>query len=321
MREERGGQAGGQHLARVHVHDAQRAQHPAQAQVAFQVQVAVVRAGAHLVAQGQLFVVHRVHQRREVFVAVAPGARDVRGITINLGARVDQQRTVAAGRLRVLVLVVQRGAVLVQADDAVVGRVQVGVAGRGQVGRVDAGFRSAGVEGGARGQVAGHGAALGGAHAVEFVGGLPGAVEVQVVDDRLRVVGFEAGQGRIRFAQDRALAGRGQVLAGFGGVADDPYVKLVHPETFGCGRRHMPVVVGLEIHQHRLAARRVGDPAGRMPGQRQPGLEVGVGLEGVGPVVEEFELLDPRWDQKVIEPALFQGAVRALLDCRQVRTI
>ena len=112
-----------------------------------------------------------------------------------------------------------------------------------------------------------------------------------------------------------------EIMAGFGGVADNPDVELVHPYAFGRGRRHVPVVVGLEVHQHRLAARRVGDPAGRVPGQRQPGLEVGVGLERVGAVVEEFVLLDARGHQKVIESTLFQGTVRALLDCRQVRTI
>ncbi len=169
--------------------------------------------------------------------------------------------------------------------------------------------------------MAGHGAALGGAHAVEFVAGLEGAVEMQMVDHRLRVVRLESRQCGVGFAEDGGLSLRGQVFCGFGRVADHADVEFAHPGALRRARRHVPVVVRLVVHQHRPLARGVGDPAVRMPGQGQPGLELGIGLEGIGTVVEELVFLDAGGDQEVIETAFFERPVHARLDCGQVCAI
>src|SRR5690606_39687278 len=115
-------------------------------------------------------------------------------------AGVDQQGQRTRRGLVLLVLIVQGGGVLVQADDVAVGQVQVGVAGGGQVGSVDPRLGGAGQEGLARRQVARHRPPLGGAHAVQLVGRLVGAVVVQVVEQDLGIIGFEAGQGGIGLA-------------------------------------------------------------------------------------------------------------------------
>ena len=209
----------------------------------------------------------------------------------------------------------------VQADDVRVRQVQVGVSRRRQVGGVNRQLRRAVTERVARGEMPGHRATLGGAHAVEFVRCLERPVEVQGVEHHRRVVRHEPRHGGVGLADDRGAAGGRQVPRDLVGRRDDAHVEFVHPRALRRARRHMPVIVGLEIHQHRLLPGRVGHPAVRMSKQRHPGLELRVGLERIRPVVEEFELLDAGCDEQVIETALRQRGVRARLDRFEVGAI
>ena len=311
VREENRRDAAFEHAARIHRHDAERLQRASQAQMALEMQLAIVETGAHLAGQRELLVLHRRDQVGEGRVAIAPGAGDVGGVTIDLGAGVDQQRAMLGRHRIALVLVVQRRAVLVQRDDVVVGHVVVGMAGGGEVGRVDAGFGGAGTEGIARRQMSAHRLALRATHQPEFVRGLVGAMVVQVVEQRLRIVRFEPGQGIVGFAQDRAPSAGGQVFRRLGRIGDHAHVEMFDPFATRRARRNMPVVVGLVIGKHGSAARRVGDPAMRVPRQRQPVLERRIGLERIRHVVEIAVLLDARSDQKVVVAAARERFVGA----------
>jgi hypothetical protein len=55
--------------------------------------------------------------------------------------------------------------------------------------------------------------------------------------------------------------------------------------------------------------------------QWHPGLELCVGLEGVGAVVQELELLHARRHQQAVETADLERAVHARLDNLQVCAI
>jgi hypothetical protein len=55
--------------------------------------------------------------------------------------------------------------------------------------------------------------------------------------------------------------------------------------------------------------------------QRHPVLEVRVGLEGVGPVVEELVLLDARGDHQVLVAMLGERAIRLRPDDGEVVSV
>ena len=80
-----------QHAARIHVHDAQIAQHATETQMRLQMQVAVIGAGTDLCAQGLLLAVDGRNQLLVKFKPVAMGAGDVGGIAVVFGAGIDQQ--------------------------------------------------------------------------------------------------------------------------------------------------------------------------------------------------------------------------------------
>mmetsp|Transcript_5755 Transcript_5755/g.22305 ORF Transcript_5755/g.22305 Transcript_5755/m.22305 type:complete len:403 (-) Transcript_5755:4639-5847(-) len=305
MREEGLGHALGHHGLFAHVHQARLAQHAGHAAVGAEVDVAVVHPLAHLVDQRQLLALHRGDQRSELVMACShPGAGDVAGITIHLRASVDQEAARLGRRLLVLVLVVQHRGMLVQADDVGVGQVAVGVAGGQQIGAVDARLALATQEGGLCSEVARHGTALRGAHLLQLVGALHASRPVQPVEQGLGVVGREARQRCIGLAEDGG-ARRDQVGQGLGrlfGLADDHQFHRIHPLATGLAWRHMPVVVRLVVDDARLQARAHGQPAVRMLGQRQPVLEMRVGLEEVGPIIEEGKLLDAGRDQHRVKP-------------------
>ena len=314
MRQEGRGHALREHRVLVHPHDAQLPQHAGDLAVRGQVDVAVVDARAHAIDQAQLRGLHRVDQRLEAGVAVAGGAGDVRGITAAVRARVDQQRQRLRRRLLVLVLVMQHRGVLVQRDDVAVGQIALGQTAGLEVGGMDRRLRPAFAEGALRGQMRRRAQRRCLAQALQLVAGLHRARVMQGVQHLGRVIRDDVAQRRVGLADDRQLARQLQVGQRVTRGAHHDQFEVLHPETARCLGRHMPVVLGLDVDQPGPVAGTDHQPAVRMADQRHPQLEVGVGLEDVGPVVEEGELLDTGRDQqRVVATALERVFGAALL--------
>ena len=116
------------------------------------------------------------------------------------------------------------------------------------------------------------------------------ACAVQDVQRRLRVDAFDAESLRVvlHFAdQDALVLFRRQVLGDVLDRVHDANVELAGPETGRVRGRRVPVVLLLEVHQHRPFARRADDQRPRVGAQRRPGQEMRIGLERVVVVVEE----------------------------------
>ena len=276
-------------------------QHLRQLAMAVEVQLRVVGAGAHGGAQALLHGVDAVDQVLERADAARVGAGDIGGVADHLCAGVDQEAAAVAGRGGVLVLVVQHGAVFIEADDVAVGQVAVEVAAGGEVGALDAEFGLVRAEGGFGGAVTGDGALLGAAHHHQLVGRFCCARIVQWVDHGCRIVRHVAVDGGIGLAKDGGLRGRRQLGGDVRCVAHDADVEGIDPVAARVRRHQMPEIVRLVVDQRRLPARRDCQPAARVVVQRRPSEELRVRPERIRHVVVESVLVHAGGDQQVIK--------------------
>src|SRR5262249_1649573 len=114
-------------------------------------------------------------------VAADVGPGDVARVALALGAGVDQQRAVAGDALAGVRDVVQRGGVASDRDDALVGRPQIVLLRRRQVREVDLELRRrAGLEQLGRLLVAAGAAPARLREALDLVGRLPGAQQIDL---------------------------------------------------------------------------------------------------------------------------------------------
>jgi hypothetical protein len=172
-------------LVRAALHDPRVAQQLGEQAVRENVQRDVVDTGLDLAADALLQGVDGPNQRREI-VARRRGvsASDVRGIAVELGARIDQQRAQHRRRTRAQVLVVQRRRVLVQRDDVAVRQLDLALLARGEIRVVQLALANAGPERRRDRLVPAHRDELGAAHAQDLVVRFGGPEEVEVPQKR-----------------------------------------------------------------------------------------------------------------------------------------
>ena len=158
------------------------------ATVRLAVQIGVFAPGLHTLGQMPLHRVHCVHQFAEQpRIRPGPGARDVGGVAVDIGAGVDQKASMRFRGRAIAIVVMQNRGVFVQAHDTGV-RQQIGiVAGGIQIGEVDAQFRCAGFERRRGRLVAGHRDSVGRGDAGDFPVGLDRARLVQARQQRRRI--------------------------------------------------------------------------------------------------------------------------------------
>ncbi len=122
MRQEGGRDTALHRFLRLDLQHARSVQQPGNQPVRGEMQLAPVDTGRHGFAEFLLQLVHAIHQSGKCAGTHGPGARDVAAITTAAGAGIDQQRQRTSRRLPVAMLVVQRGRMLIQPDDAGVGQ-------------------------------------------------------------------------------------------------------------------------------------------------------------------------------------------------------
>jgi hypothetical protein len=208
---------------------------------------------------------------------------------------------------------VQHRTVLVQRHDAGVRQFGVDLAGGSEIGLVDTQLALTHAEclfGGAMGAGAD---ATGFTHQFQLVRGLVGAVVVQVVHYRRRIVDLDPADGGGRLTDYCALA-LGQFGDGLFGGTHDHDLEGINPIAAGRGRHHVPVVAGLQENQPGLVPGRMHDPASGCTDQRQPVLELRADRIGVVHVVEKLDPRHARGNQQVIEAALCECAIRVFAD-------
>ena len=83
-------QVGGKHVVDGHGDKACVPQKLRQAPVHLRVQVGIVHASLDIVDNGQVLLVHMMHQILEQAGTIGIGAGDIRGVTLKAGAGVDQ---------------------------------------------------------------------------------------------------------------------------------------------------------------------------------------------------------------------------------------
>ena len=275
--------------------DAQHAgltQYAGQREMRVEVQLPVIEAGPHACGQRLLGIVQRPNQGREIVVLVCRvGASDVRGIAAVVGTGVDQEAAQRVRRQPVLGHVMQHGCMGVERDDVAVGQLAAVLSCRLAVRHVDAELAGAGAKRTQGRVVAAHGGAVGGRHHFDFIRGLEGAVVIEIGHRRRRVVGDKAAERAVRFAEDGA-AGRiaGQVRQCFLGGADHDDVEMRRPIAGRRGGDDMPVIVRLQEQQLRSLPGGDHQPTAGGIGQRQPGLELGIGRVGIFEVIERAQV-------------------------------
>ena len=288
------------------------AQYAGQHVMGVDMQFGITLSGAHLGDKALLRGVDAVDQRLEFRrLRRGVGARDVAGVAGRTGTGIDQERAAVRRRRAVEIRVVQHRAMFVEADDAGIGQFGIDLPRRGEVGHVDAELAFAGAERGFGGAVRPRPDPAGFTHQHQFVRCLVTAVPVQIVEHGWRIVRFDAVDGGTGGGDHGALAG-GQRAQRVGGVAHDHDVEVLDPVAVRRFRHHMPVVVGLQENQLRLVARRIGDPAARCVGQRQPVLEMRTHHKRIVLVIQKLAQRRARGDQQMIEAGQRECLVDAL---------
>ena len=159
------------------------------------------------------------------------------------------------------------------------------------------------------------------AHALEFVGCLHCALEMQMREQGSGIDGAEAPRLELRLPladEGRRAQVRREQLARRARFAHDRDVELALPVPLGQRGRTVPVIRGLVKAEPRSMARRIRDETIRRVGDRQPVLEVRVDRERVRAVVLERVTRAARVDDQCREFAGFERGIGASTQFGQV---
>ncbi len=212
--------------------------------------------------------------------------------------------------------VVEDGCIAVDGNDIAVRRVIGPLANGFHISQVDLELARPRHEGVLGRDVATHTDAIRFAQALQLVGGLVGAVIVQIVEHGFRVGLTQPQQlGHFQMTAQISpllLAGR-QVIGDLLRPRQEADVEEVDPEGIGQLCHLVPEIHRPVEQQHRLAYTIHQQPAVGIVQDRQPGLEVRIHLEGIILIVEEDAVSLAGVDGQAAEPLLLQYVAGTML--------
>ena len=308
VREERAGHAAGKCVFRRYLDHAKLAQHAGQQQVRLQMDVCVIGAGAHVIAQCELRCIDGADHRGKFVIGGGIGTGDVAGVAAEAGPGIDQKTAHRFGRHTVTVGVVQHCAVFIEGHDIAVGQVIGVLAGGLAIGQVDAELAGTGAEGALGGTVRTHADAAGLPHHFDFIRRFEGAVIFQILHNSGRIIRDHIAQCALQLAYDCAT---GEVLRQmhqhFVRRANGDDVEVFHPVATGCIRHHMPVIMRLQKQQLGALAGADQQPTAGRAGEWQPRFKLRVDRVRIVAVIKGLVMQRAAGDQQMREAAALQG--------------